>query len=679
MSQDPYRYFRVEARELLDQLGAATLELERRGGGRELVQRLLRVAHTLKGAARVVKQLAIADQAHAIEEALAPHRDRGERVPHETVDALLKLIDGVQASVVALEQQRPSAPEVADRGAAHDLAPLIRADTAQLDELVDGLTETHVQLSLLRGTASQVERANRLAELLAEQLKPRANRGGARAGTERAAAMAEDLGAMIGRFERTFETAIDQIERELHQVREAAEKLRLVSASSLFVTLERATRDAARALGKRVAFEGLGGDVRVDAQVLAAVQPPLVQLIRNAVAHGIEPEAERRARGKAPAGRVVVEIVRRGGRVVFGCRDDGAGVDVEAVSRMAAAKGLRIGGGAPPSADELAALLLKGGISTSAAVTEVAGRGVGLDVVREAVERLGGDVRVRTERGLGAAFDLSIPISLAAIEALAVESAGTVAHVPLDAVKRAVRTTPGELVRTSEGDCVVFDGRAIPFVTLPKLLRSATEAAAAATSVVIVESAGGTAALGVERLRGRVSVVLRPLPALTPADSIVAGASLDAEGNPLIVLEPEGIVSAAAEPAGSAAPSSLPRRPILVVDDSLTTRMLEQSILESAGYAVHLATSAEEGLEKAHAAEYALFLVDVEMPGMDGFSFVEHVRRDPALRATPAILVTSRSAAEDRERGRRAGAQGYIVKSDFDQSELLARIKQLVG
>jgi two-component system chemotaxis sensor kinase CheA len=187
------------------------------------------------------------------------------------------------------------------------------------------------------------------------------------------------------------------------------------------------------------------------------------------------------------------------------------------------------------------------------------------------------------------------------------------------------------------------------------------------------------AAVGVDRLLGSAKVVMRPLPELALASAIVAGASLDAEGNPQLVLDPAGLVANARQGDLAAPEPTASRLPVLIIDDSLTTRMLEQSILESAGYEVELATSGEEALEFARRKSYALFLVDVEMPGIDGFTFVERIRLDPVLHEIPAILVTSRNAPEDLQRGRDAGAQGYIVKSQFDQAELLTMIRRLVG
>jgi two-component system chemotaxis sensor kinase CheA len=198
-------------------------------------------------------------------------------------------------------------------------------------------------------------------------------------------------------------------------------------------------------------------------------------------------------------------------------------------------------------------------------------------------------------------------------------------------------------------------------------------------SAVVVRGKAGALALGVDRLLGTASVVLRPLPRLAPADPIVAGVSLDVDGIPTLALDPDGLVAEARREAQRADEPARARDPILVIDDSVTTRMLERSILESAGFAVDAASSGEEALEKASQRRYALFLVDIEMPGMDGFTFIARTRADPALREVPCILVSSRASADDLRRGREVGASAYVVKSEFDQAGLLARIRELVG
>lgn len=674
MASDPYRYFRLEAHELLAQFGEAALELEKSERAAPQVQRLLRLAHTLKGAARVVRQAEIADAAHAIEDELSPFRDAAEAVPRGPIDAVLRHIEAIGVWIGALSAVRPAETAIEAAPIIDEALRTVRADVAEMDHLLEGVSETHMLLNGLRPVVKTMEQGQHLADLLLRQLGDRPGAGAA----NRALSTAVELRRCFAGLERGLGPAIDQMDRELGQLRASAEQLRLVSAGTLFAALERTARDTAAALGKSVIFDAKGGDIRLDAYVLGAIQGALVQIVRNAVAHGIEPESERRAAGKPAAGRVSVSVARRGRRIVFECRDDGRGVDLNAVRRVAVRQGLAGPEAERLGAEDLVRLLLRGGITTSETVTGVSGRGIGLDVVRAAVETLGGEVTIQTEAGVGVLFELAAPLSLAAVEALIVEVDGAAVAIPFDAVRRSIRVAGGDIARTLPGATVVYDRMAIPFIPLPKALYGIQSPTSRNWPVVVVAGAGGLAAVGVDRLLGSERVVVRPLPEFTPASAIIAGASLDSEGNPQLVLDPDGLV-AEARRGGADFEQARVRRPVLVVDDSLTTRMLERSILESAGYDVELAASGEEAFETARRNRHALFLVDVEMPGMDGFTFVERIRRDPVLHGTPAILVTSRDAPEDRQRGHDAGAQGYIVKSQFDQAELLTMISDLIG
>lgn len=695
MAKDPYRYFRVEAQELLEQLGKGLLDLEKQAGASRLVAPLLRLTHTFKGAARVVKQREIADQAHAIEGMLSPFRDEGMTVPRDRIDAVLRLLDGISGLVSALalpageavaRDGADSGPRPAPTGTSHaGVAPggapqTVRADIAEMDGLLDGLAETHSRLRSLRAGLSPMERARHLAHALAEQRSPRLRReGGHTPAGDGAHAMADELRGILGRFERGLSTSLDQMDRELRQVRTLAQQLRLVPAQTLFTALERAARDAAQALGKEVVFDGLGGAVRLDAPVLDAVQGALLQVVSNAVAHGVEPRAQRQAAGKPAAGRVALEVQRRGTRVAFICSDDGAGIDLDAVRREARRKDLLPAQGGDADEQALLGLLLRGGISTSAAVTEVSGRGIGLDLAREAAERLGGSIHVTTRARQGTRVELLVPLSMASVPALVVQCADTAVAIALDAVRRSLRLPAAQIARAAQGQTVLHEGRAIPFLALSQALGHEAPPARASWSILVLEGVDGLAAIGIDRVVEATSVVLRPLPPLTPASPLVAGAFLDADGNPRLVLDANALVALALRADAPAQQPARARHCVLVVDDSLTTRMLEQSILESAGFEVDLAASAEEALEQTRRKDYALFLVDVEMPGMDGFTFIERVRADPALQRIPAMLVTSRSSAQDRQRGAAAGAQGYVVKSEFDQTDFLGQIRRLVA
>jgi two-component system chemotaxis sensor kinase CheA len=688
MVRDPYRYFRVEARDLLDQLGNGALELDKGAATPELVALMLRLAHTLKGAARVVKQREIADHAHAIEEALAPFRENEIAVSRDEIDATLRALDGITLAVAALALKTQSEHAAGDSGTATEGIPSTQSgplttatsNVDEMDMLLQGLSEASVQTSALQRALAPLQRCRRLGQLLEEQWHvPRTDRFSSAGG--KSSSMIAELRGLLESIQHTFTDSLAQMDRELVQVREAAERLRLLPARLMFVSLERAARDAAQTLSKRVAFAAAGGEVRLDAQVFGVVQGALVQAVRNAVAHGIETTAEREVAGKPAEGRVSVEVRRRGYQAVFICRDDGRGIDVDAVRRAVERKGMPSADAATLSHEELLQLLLGGGISTSAALTQIAGRGIGLDVVREAAARLRGEVRIRTDKGSGTTLEIVVPVTLAAVDALIVEAGGRTVAIPLGAVKHTLRVAADDLMQSAQGASIVFDGNVIPFAPLESAIRRVPQAgnSTRSWSTVIVESANALAAVGVEHLRGTQNIILRPLPDATPSDPIVAGASLDAEGRPQLVLDPQGLVEHVGSVGSAFAAMRSARAPILVIDDSLTTRMLEQSILESAGYEVDLATSGEEALEKAHRRRYAVFLVDVEMPGMDGFTFIERAREDPILCDIPAILVTSRASPEDRQRGLSAGARAYIVKGEFDQTELLQQIRSLAG
>jgi len=682
MAQDPYRYFRPEAREIVEQFSRNILDLEKGDSGDAAVQRLLRLAHTLKGAARVVKQAEIANRAHAIEDALAPLRSSGARIGRDAIDAVLGHVDAINGCLAALTPQADPAVAAAGKPAAEDVARTIRADLAETDAVLNGIVEAHALMNGLRSAAHDVQQVGQTADLLMSQFSVyEAKEHDRRAASQarRRLAVAEDMRRKIGGVERNLGAVIDQMDRELRQLREAAERLRLVPAQGLFTTLERLARDTARVMGKQIAFSCAGGEIRLDAHVIDTIQRALVQFTRNAVAHGIEPAADRAKAGKPAAGKVAVSVSRRDRRIVFACSDDGRGVDLDAVRRVAAQRGLAGASGERP--DDIMRLLLRGGISTANAVTEEAGRGIGLDVVRDSVERLAGEVTCRSTPGQGTTFEIVIPPSLSSIEALNVVAAGNdrTTAIPLGAVRGTRRLAASDITVAAPGASILYNDKAIPFIPLATALDGAPWQLGRNWAAVIVAGAGGFAAIGVDRLFGNGKIVVRPLPARLAASAIVAAASLDSEGNPQLLLDPDGLVEAARRGGVNSRDGDARKRPVLVVDDSLTTRMLEQSILESAGYSVDTAVSGEEALERIRQKSYALILVDVEMPGMDGFTFIERLRADVKTRDIPAVLVTSLAEPEHRKRGRDVGAQGYIVKSEFDQAELLKMIQPMMA
>jgi two-component system chemotaxis sensor kinase CheA len=627
MARDPYKYFRTEAAEIVGQLTAGFLELEKRGSDPAVIGRLFRHAHTLKGAARIVKHKELAELAHEIETWLSPLRDGVP--PPERFDEPLRLIDLMTAQVAGLTPAAPVTPPAPARAAATpapaNVLPVFTVERSDLTEVLDGLADVQVKLAQLRTL--------------------------------------DDL--------RVLPDRIDQLAREVRRVRGDAEQLQLVPARSLFTSLERLARNA----GAAIDLTGHGGEIRIEPQVLAGLHGALVQLVRNAIAHGAEPAENRVAAGKPARMQIRIEIVQHGGLITVRCRDDGRGIDLAAVRRALAYSARTV-----PALEDVAGLLrllLQGGVTTAATVTELSGRGVGLDVVREAAHQLGGEVSATTEAGVGTTFALTVPVSLSTMQALIVTSGAQLVALPLASVRRVGKLRAEHLVRTEQTLAFVQDDVSLPYAALHQVIGGARRPA---TTVVVVDHGAGDelVALGVERILGVKDVVHRATPAGVAIEPIVSGLTIDDEGLPRPVLDPAELGRAIRAAGLETTLEPAPPGAILVIDDSLTTRMLEQSILEAAGYRVELASSAEEGLAKAARDRYALFLVDVEMPGMDGFSFIAHTRARPELADIPAILVTSRNAPDDHRRGVEVGAQGYIIKGDFDQTELLALIARLV-
>ena len=708
---DPYRYFRIEARELLDELIAGLADLGRGESAAGLVGRLLRQTHTLKGAARVVGLTRIADHTHALEGWLEPFRSTAGPVPAEPLEEMLGLVDeigdllrglAVPASDSAspappMSPVSPNAPEtsVGPEPTVPPSAPVLlespdapeelhlpgnpgrppvtvpgqrapgageaapetvrtaRASLAEIDAVIDGVGNSRTQLNILREALARGSQA--FGQL----------------------AFTEDQRTSLGAVRRDLDTSLDRMERELRAVYEVAERLRLVPVTSIVPDLEGAARDVAVAQGKRVHLEVGGGQIRMDAPVLAAVQGALRQIVRNAVAHGIEPLADRLAAGKPAGGRVRLEVSQNAGQVVFSCSDDGRGVDLDAVRRELDRD--------RPGQDRLGDQqvldrLAFGGVSTAETVSEFSGRGIGLDVVRDAAIRLGGRVAIRTRAGAGTTIDLTTPLSLSAQDALLVDD-GTVMAVPLAAVLTTARVASDDITPGLGGELLRLRGQDLPFLPLAAALGDDTSTSRSQPiwSVLIVSSPTGPVAIGVRRLVGTATIAIRSLPRLAPVDPVVGGIWVDIEARARLVLDPAELAVAATRRRSIELAAPVVPAPILIVDDSLTTRMLEQSVLESAGYRVELAASAEEGLVMATRKRYCLALVDVEMPGMDGFGFVEQTRARPELRHLPCILVTSRASAQDRRRGLEAGAKAHIDKREFHQGTLLSRISELLG
>jgi two-component system chemotaxis sensor kinase CheA len=677
--------FAEEAQGRLDTLAASLLGLEGGAGGADTVSALLREAHTLKGGSAMVGLPRVTRLAHLLEDLLEPFRDGRSGISAELVDEALAAVDGLRAVIdlAGREQDHDAEAEAVEKR-------LLRAARAQGVAVTAAATPAPAPAPppapaplpsapaapspAASAPAARTEAATiavpvaRLDELV-------------RLVTESSSALLRTghvLGEATGHSPSTI-TEFRDLSRALGQLQELTMRTRMVPVSTIAHPLHRAVRDLGRSLGKEVVWEMRGEDTELDRRVLDRLADPLLHLVRNAVDHGIETPEEREAAGKPRQGRVRLHAMQLGSEVILVVGDDGRGIDVDAV---------RAAGGAGAAEDDEAAVdgIFRSGVSTAREITDVSGRGIGLDVVRAHLEAIRGRVEVHNQPGQGCEFRLSVPITLAVVACLVVRCGTQRYAIPSQAVTTAVSADGPSMLHAGGRPMVMVGGRAVAVTDLEVLL--GTGEGGSTGPALVLTGLSRSHAVRVDALEGQCDVVLKGLGGLLPRIDVVAGASIEADGSVLVVLEPGAIIERARRRHRSAADATTDRAPVaaatarhrvLVVDDALTVRELQRSILERAGYEVRTASDGLEALARLAEWPVDLVLTDVEMPRMDGFALTEAIRAHQGLRNTAVLVLTSRAGDDDRRRGLDAGADGYIVKSAFDQAALLDAVDRLLG
>jgi two-component system, chemotaxis family, sensor kinase CheA len=465
-------------------------------------------------------------------------------------------------------------------------------------------------------------------------------------------------------------------------LREDLRALRMVPASIALEPLRRTIRDVAGRTGKEVDLYLAGSEVRLDRRVVDELRDPLMHLVRNAVDHGIETPDVRRRAGKPPRGQLHVTVELRGTRVGVVVEDDGAGVDVHAVRDAVVRRGVLGAEAAARLSDpEAAQLIFQTGLSTASSVTEISGRGVGLDVVQDTAHRLQGTVNVEFEQGKWTRFDLEVPVSLSASAALLIRVGREVAVLPADAIARVLLLREGDVGTVAGHATVRVGGAQLPYATLSSLLglqASGGQVHGRFHPALVVAVGGQRVVLGVEEVLGQQEVVVSPLGSRLARVPHLAGAAVLDDGRVVGVLA-AGELLRRIQPAGASPRAQAPARPrVLVADDSLTTRSAMKALLEIAGFTVVAAADGEEAWQLLPGSGAQVVVTDVQMPRLDGFELTRRIKADPRLRSTPVVLVTSLDAPEDRAIGLEAGADGYLVKREVERGKLLELVRQLM-
>lgn len=497
---------------------------------------------------------------------------------------------------------------------------------------------------------------------------------------------------------RSLEKSLEQLRRKTlsdarqlnvagGSVQDEVHHIRMVPFEEACGGLERVVRDISSTTGKDVQLVVEGGDIEVDRSVITGLADPLLHLVRNAVDHGIETRDRRRAAGKAPVAKVTVSASLRGSQVQVIVSDDGQGLDLERIRNRVRTRGLP-----EPSDDrELVNCIFLPGFSTAEMITDVSGRGVGMDVAKSQVEKLRGTIHVATQQGLGTRFTMLVPLTLTTIDAVFVSLTGQPFLLPSSSVRKLVRFLPSE-IRSIQGQNTLPLGNApIPVVSLGDLLggdSGSTPSESGRLTGVIATAGGREAVLVVDEVNNEREVVVKNLGPRIHRVPHISGATLLQSGEIALLLNVPSLIQAVAAggrslsvlPASSASNAAPVAQRVLVVDDSMTTRTLIRSILESAGYDVEAAVDGQDAWDRMQVsqARFDLVVSDVDMPRMDGFRLTEAIRASTRYEDMPVVLVTARDTEDDKVQGVRAGASAYLVKSEFDQSNILDTIQQLI-
>jgi two-component system sensor histidine kinase and response regulator WspE len=735
--------FRIEAESQTQALTSALLALEQDPGRTDELESCMRAAHSLKGAARIVEIRAAVTITHAMEDLFVLVQS-GNAVLHQArIDLLLRGVDllGMLAKAPNLESGMPdpdwqaeadrfvgelnaqgqasdpveppatslprptlppppppppAATENAPRPEPVDRALRVSADN--LDRLLELAGESLVESRRLRPFGQSMLRLKRLQREAAGAL------GALQAALplhlldERARNALVEAQLGLSSCRKLLSEKLDELEASDHQATTLAHRLydqalmvRMRPFADGVGAFPRMVRNIARDLGKRVSLEIVGERTQVDREILEKLDAPLGHLLRNALDHGIESSDERSSAGKTAEGTIRLEAHHHAGALQIVVSDDGRGIDPEQVRRAVIEKGLASEETAAKlSESELLEFLFLPGFSMKEDVTEISGRGVGLDVVQEMIRQVRGLLRVSSQAGKGTRFKLELPLTLSVVRSLIVEIGGEPYAFAFAHIARAIKL-PVDQVQTLEGrQHFALDGQQIGLVGAHQVL-GCNEVVHNDGDLAVVLLGGPTNMYGlvVDRLVCARELVVQPLdPRLGKIKDLGAAAVME-DGSPILIVDAEDMIRSMEKLSSADRLEKVGRetseaeherrKRVLVVDDSLTVRELQRKLLEHHGYHVYVAVDGMDGWNALRQTRFDLVVSDVDMPRLDGIELVRRIRQDPSLKALPVMILSYKDREDDRQRGMEAGADYYLTKGSFQSEALIEAVIDLIG
>ncbi len=712
--------FRTEVENQVSILNEGLLALEKDPASTKVLESLMRAAHSLKGAARIVQIDPAVKVAHALEDCFVAAQKGNIVLRPEQMDVVLQGIDFLNRIGLLKEQELPTwieqqsaetdslvsrianlatgkeerpveapAPKVEVEVSRDSDPRTVRIHAENLNRLLAYAAETSVAASTLQTFVESLRLLkNQQKELMNEVtlFQEMSKEPGSKAFAEELLRQAEDIHSTLGlrysELEIYSRRAVNITKRLYREVLDS----RMRPFRDGIEAFPRMVRDASRKLGKKVRFEITGKSTKVDRDILEKLEAPLNHLLRNAIDHGIESPEERVAAGKPEEATLLLEASHKGGVLHIQIAEDGRGVDFSRLRQKLLDKKLVTEEMAERlSEKEMLEFLFLPGFSTTDQVTELSGRGVGLDIVYNMVREVGGVVQAVSKKGEGMSVHLQLPITLSILRALIVEISGELYALPLSRIDKTLIISHDELENVENKLFLKFNDERIRLVSATDILGLNPVATDGSVSVVLISDLLSRYGIVVDRFRMQKDLVVRPIDARLGKVKDLHAASILEDGSPVLILDVQDILRSidqlilATSETSRDAEIETSRKRILVVEDSLTVRELERKILKSCGYVVDVAVDGMDGWNALKTAGYALVVTDLDMPRLNGTELIKRIRGDLKLQHLPVLMVSYKERSEDKQAALQAGANRFLSKTSFHDKTFLNAVIELIG
>jgi len=687
--------FKEETKEHILKINEGLLALEKDNKDKDVLEALMREAHTIKGSATMMGFEDIVEITHRMEEGFEKALKQQLVIEEKHFDVLFESIDAVEALIEdkkgkidvedlckrgdeiffgkenekvednAAEEETSEDKKTTYKKTSKDTEESLRVGLEKLDNLMNLAGTLHVakigMKDVVKGIIEESEATKSLGESFVGMIKE------------------------LKTLDENMDFIIATLQREVMN-------LRMVPISKLFKIFPRAMRDLSRERGKDIDLEIQGEDTFLDKNIVDAMKDPLLHILRNAVDHGIEKTEDRKEKGKDATGKIILKAYQKAQNVVIEVSDDGSGIDIEKIKKYAVDKNIVTKEDAENmSEQQLYQLLFLSGFTTEDEVDDVSGRGVGMDVVYNIVKNLKGSIEISSVPEKGTTFIIKLPITLAITESLIVEVGSEVFAVPVDDIVETVRVAVEDINAVETKKAITRNGEIIPLVNIKDVFGIARKGISEEKHivVVIVQCSGRKIGVQVDAISRCQDIISKPLGRILGNIENIAGGSILGDGKVILIIDVPSIINftesgvikniVQAPTVKAAKRTKNKKKTILLAEDAISTAMLEKNILESAGFSVVIASDGEEAFKIAHQERFDLVITDVLMPKMNGFELTEKLKNDKVYKDIPIIIVTTRAKDADKRRGLEAGAEAYILKSEFTSDALLNTIERLIG